>query len=126
MQYLFYRLWQLMKGGPSENQAAFGSLTILSIIQVENLATFEMLLHHFFDIGLILNNRNEVMLYSLLPTLSVLIFNIFYLFRRRAKIEQKFNNESKLQIKLGNFMLFLYFVLSFALLVFFGNTYPIS
>ena len=84
-----------------------------------------MLLHHFFDFGYTPKDKNGVILYSLIPISIVLIFNIYYLFRRRNKIKLKYENESKLKKKVGNIILFTYGILSIALLFVIGNAYPI-
>lgn len=126
MEYLFYRLWQLLIGKSEEDMPPFGSLMIFSMLFVFNIGTIENLLHHFYKIGYTPKDKNEVILYSLIPILSILIFNIFYLFRRRNKIKQKYENETKLQKLIGNIILFTYCILSLILFFYVGSTYPIK
>lgn len=125
MEYLFYRLWQLLIGKSEEDMPPFGSMMILWMLIIFNIQTIEMLLHHFFDFGYTPKDKNGVILYSLIPISIVLIFNIYYLFRRRNKIKLKYENESKLKKKVGNIILFTYGILSIALLFVIGNAYPI-
>ena len=125
MEYLFYRLWQLLIGKSEEDMPPFGSMMIFWTLVVFNLRTIELLIHHFYNIGFTLKDRDEVILYSLVPTLSILIFNIFYLFRRRNKIKLKYENETKLQKLIGNIFLFTYGILSIIIFFIVGNAYPI-
>jgi hypothetical protein len=126
MEYLFYRLWQLLIGKSEEDMPPFGSMMIFSMLLVFNIGTIENLLHHFYNIGYTPKDRNGVILYSLIPIFSILIFNIFYLFRRRNKIKLKYENETKLQKLIGNIILFTYGILSLILSFYVGSTYPIK
>ena len=126
MKYLFYRLWQLLIGKSEEDMPPFGSMMIFWMLFVFNLRTIELLIHHFYNIGYTHKDRDGVILYSLIPILSILIFNIFYLFRRRKKIKLKYENETKLQKIIGNIILFSYGILSLILFFYVGSTYPIK
>jgi hypothetical protein len=126
MKYLFYRLWQLLIGKSEEDMPPFGSMMIFSMLFVFNIGTIENLLHHFYNIGYTPKDRNGVILYSLIPIFSILIFNIFYLFRRRNKIKLKYENETKLQKLIGNIILFTYVILSLILSFYVGSSYPIK
>jgi ABC-type Fe3+ transport system permease subunit len=124
MEYLFYRLWQLLIGKSEEDMPPFGSMMIFSMLMVFNIRTIELLIYHFYNIGYSTKDRDEVILYSLIPIFSVLIFNIFYFFRRRNKIKLKYENESKLKKIIGNIVLFIYGVLSIVIAFIVGNAYP--
>ncbi|HQH19822.1 MAG TPA: hypothetical protein PKZ43_09725 [Bacteroidales bacterium] len=126
MEYLFYRLWQLLIGKSEEDMPPFGSMMIFWMLLVFNIGTIENLLHHFYNIGFTHKDRDGVILYSLIPIFSILIFNIFYLFRRRNKIKLKYENETKLQKIVGNIILFTYGILSLILFFYVGSTYPIK
>lgn len=126
MEYLFYRLWQLLIGKSEEDMPPFGSMMIFWMLFVFNIGTIENLLHHFCNIGYTPKDRDGVILYSLIPIFSILIFNIFYLFRRRNKIKLKYENETKLQKLKGNIILFTYGILSLILFFYVGSTYPIK
>ncbi len=125
MEYLFYRLWQLLIGKSEEDMPPFGSIMIIWMLIVLNIRTIELLLHHFFDFPYTQRGENEIILYSLIPISIVLIFNIFYLFRRRKKIKLKYENESKIKKKVGNIILFTYGILSVVLFFIIGNAIPI-
>lgn len=125
MEYLFYRLWQLLKGKSEEDMPPFGSMMIFCMLLIFNIRTIELLLHHFYNIGYTPKDKNEVILYSLIPISIVLIFNIFYLFRRRHKIKLKYENESKLKKIIGNIVLFTYGILSLILAFYIGSNYPV-
>ncbi len=125
MEYLYYRLWQILIGKSEEDMPPFGAMMIFSMLFVFNVGTVENLLNHFYNIGYTPKDKDDVILYSLIPIFSVLIFNIFYFFRRRNKIKLKYQHESKLKKIIGNFVLFAYAILSIILLFYIGNTYPI-
>jgi hypothetical protein len=125
MEYLFYRLWQLLIGKSEEDMPPFGSMMIFCMLFVFNLRTIELLIHHFYNIGYVPKDRDGVIRYSLIPIFSVLFFNIFYFFRRRNKIKLKYENETKLQIITGNIILFTYGILSIVIFIVVGNVYPI-
>ncbi len=125
MEYLFYRLWQLLIGKSEEDMPPFGSMMIFWMLIIFNIQTIELLLHHFFDFGYTPKDKNGVILYSLIPISIILIFNIFYLFRRRNKIKLKYENESELKKKVGNIILFTYAILSIVIFFVVGNAYPI-
>lgn len=126
MEYLFYRLWQLLIGKSEEDMPPFISMMFFWMLFIFNLRTIELLLHHFYNIGYTPKDRDGVILYSLIPIFSILIFNIFYLFRRRNKIKLKYENETKLQKIIGNIILFTYGILSLILFFYVGSTYPIK
>lgn len=125
MEYLFYRLWKLLIGKSEEDMPPFGSMMIFWMLIVVNLRTIELLIYHFFDFGYTPKDKDGVILYSLIPIFAVLIFNIFYLFRRRNKIKLKYENESKLKKIIGNIVLFTYGILSMVVFFIVGNAYPI-
>jgi len=124
MEYLFYRLWQLLIGKSEEDMPPFGSMMIFSMLFLFNFITIELLLYHFYNIGYTPKDRDEIILYSLIPIFSILIINIFYLFRRRNKIKLKYENETKLNKIIGNIILFTYGILSLILFFYIGSTYP--
>jgi len=126
MEYLFYRLWQLLIGKSEEDMPPFGSMMIFWMLFVLNIRTIELLFHYFYDIGYTPKDVDGVILYSLIPIFSILIFNIFYLFRRRNKIKLKYENETKLQKLIGNIILFTYGILSLILFFYVAGNYPIK
>jgi hypothetical protein len=125
MEYLFYRLWQLLIGKSEEDMPPFGSMMIFSMLILFNIITIELLLRHFFNFAYTPRGENEIILYSLIPISIVLIFNIFYLFRRRNKIKMKYENETEFKRKVGNIILFAYGILSIVIFFIIGNAYPI-
>ncbi len=124
MEYLFYRLWQLLIGKPEEDMPPFGSMMIFLMLFLFNLITIELLIYHFCNIGYTPKDKDGIILYSLIPYFSVLIFNIFYLFRRRNKIKLKYENESKLKKIIGNIVLFTYGIMSIVIFFIVGNAFP--
>ena len=125
MEYLFYRLWQSLIGKSEEDMPPFGAMMIFWMLFILNIRTIELLLYRFFDFGFTPKDKNGVILYSLIPITIVLIFNIYYLFRRRNKIKLKYENESKLKKKIGNIILLTYGILSIVIFFIIGNAYPI-
>jgi hypothetical protein len=125
MEYLFYRLWQLLIGKSEEDMPPFGSMMIFCMLMGFNIGTIENLLHHFYNIGYTPKDKDEIILYSLIQAFSILTFNIFYFFRRRNKIKQKYENESKRKKTIGNIVLFTYGILSIVMAFIVGIAYPI-
>ncbi len=126
MQYLYYRLWQLLIGKSEEDMPPFGAMMIFWMLFVFNIETIESLLYHYYNIGFVPKDRDGVILYSLIPIFSVLIFNVFYFFRRRNKIKQKYENESLLKKIIGTIILLIYAISSTVILFIVGNKYPIG
>jgi len=124
MEYLFYRLWQLLIGKSEEDMPPFGSMMIFSMLFLFNFITLELLVYHFYNIGYTPKDKDEIIRYSLIPIFSILILSIFYLFRRRNKIKRKYENESKLKKIIGNIVLFTYAILSIVIFFIVGNAYP--
>jgi len=86
--------------------------------------TIELLLLHFYNIGYTSKNKDGIILYSLIPISLVLIFNIFYLFRRRNKIKKKYEDESKIKKIIGNIVLFVYGALTIIIFFIVGDAFP--
>ena len=126
MEYLFYRLWQLLIGKSEEDMPPFIAILILWMLIIFNLRTIELLMHHFYNIGFTQKDREGVILYSLIPILTVFIFITFYLFRRRNKIKQKYEEESKVQKIVGNIILFTYGIISLFAAYYEGASFPIE
>jgi hypothetical protein len=124
MEYLFYRLWQLLIGKSEEDMPPFAAMMIFSMLFLFNFITIELLLYHFCNIGYTPKDRDGVIHYSFIPITSIFIFNIFYLFRRRNKIKRKYKNESKLKKIVGNIIVATYSILSLILFFYIGSTYP--
>jgi hypothetical protein len=126
MEYLYYRLWQLLKGKSEEDMAPFGSTMIFWMLLIANIRTIELLIHHFLDFGYTPKDKNGIVLYSLIPISIVFIFSIFYFFKRRNRIKLKYENESKLKKIVGTTVLFSYGFISLIALFIVGNKYPIE
>lgn len=126
MEYLFYRLWQLLIGKSEEEMPPFASTMIISIFECANFRTLQILIDYFFGIRIETSSENDVIILSLLCNLPILIFNIFFLFRRRHIIKQKFENESILKKKIGNILILLYAIISILSLVIVSNSCPID
>jgi len=125
MQYLYYRLWQLLIGKSEEDMPPFGAMMIFWMLFVFNIETIESLLYHYYNIGFVPKDRDGVILYSLIPIFSVLIFNVFYFFRRRNEIKLKYENESLRRKIVGTIVLFTYAISSMIIFFIVGNEYPI-
>ena len=125
MEYLYYRLWQLLIGKSEEDMPPFGSMMIMWMLIVFNLRTMELIIYHFWGFGFTPKDKNEAILYSLIPSSIVLIFNIFYLFRRRNKIKLKYENESNLKKLVGNIILCVFAILTVVISFVIADAYPI-
>jgi hypothetical protein len=124
MEYLFYRLWQILIGKSEKDMPPFGSMMIFWMLFVFNIRTIELLIYHFYNIGFTPKDKDGVILYSLIPIISVFIFNVFYLFRRREKIKAKYENESNLKKIVGNIVLIVYGIMSIVISFIIGSAYP--
>ena len=116
----------MLIGKSEEEMPPFGAMMIFWMLEGANFATIDTLLNHFFNIGYTPKDKNGVILYSLIPAFIILIFNIYFFFRRRNKIKLKYENESKLKMKIGNILLFTYGILSIVILIIVGTAYPVS
>ena len=115
----------MLIGKSEEDMPPFGSMMIFSMLILFNIITIELLLRYLFGFTYAPRGKNEIILYSLIPISIVLIFNIFYLFRRRNKIKLKYENETEFKRKVGNIILFAYGILSIVIFFIIGNAYPI-
>lgn len=126
MEYLFYRLWQLLIGKSEKDMPPFSSTMMITLFEFSNIVTILSLINHFFDISFQINDENEAKLFASSISVPLLVFNIFFLFRRRQIIKQKFENESISKKKVGNILVIIYAIVSVLTVFIFGSMYPIN
>ena len=123
MQYLFYKLWQLFTRIKTNDMPATNAMIFISLCQFFNIALIYILLLQYSVIKMHFCNRSEILYYTIPLGVSVYMFNYFYLYKVRDKLNDKYKNESKNKKLLGNVLLILYVLCSFALVFYFGPNY---
>lgn len=125
MKYLYYKLYQNLKTVKTNDTPATNALVILSMIHCANIATVQILFNHFFNIKLKFGSKNEIVLFAVILSISIMILNYFLLYKKREEICGKYKDEDKIQSKIGYAVLVLYIIGSASLLYFVGSRYPL-
>ena len=119
MKYLYYKLWQCFKRIPTNDMPATNAMIFITTWQFLNLSLVYILLKYYFHIKFTIDNYiTIVVIYSVLTLL-----NYLFLYKKRMMIYEKYKDESKKQKLIGNILLILYIVGSFALVFYFGPKY---
>lgn len=122
MKYLYYKLWQCFKRIPTNDMPATNAMIFITTWQFLNLSLVYILLKYYFHIKFTIDNYiTIVVIYSVLTLL-----NYLFLYKKRMMIYEKYKDESKKQKLIGNILLILYIVGSFALVFYFGPKYTSS
>ncbi len=123
MRYLYYRLWQLFTRIKTNDMPATNAMIFLSMCIFANVATVHILLDHFSIVKINMDSRFAVYSFTVPLGLLILSINYFLLYKYRNKLHEKYKNESKKQKILGNILLVIYIIGSFALVFYFGPKY---
>jgi len=128
MKYLYYRLWHSFEKIKTNDMPATNAMIFLTIWQFLNLSLVYILLKYYsiVEIEFELKSRNEIYLFSGVFYSILTIINYFFLYKNREKLNNKYKDESKRQKKVGNILLMLYIIGSFALVLYFGSKYTAS
>jgi len=101
---------------------ATNAMIFITTWQFLNLSLVYILLKYYFHIKFTIDNYiTIVVIYSVLTLL-----NYLFLYKKRMMIYEKYKDESKKQKLIGNILLILYIVGSFALVFYFGPKYTSS
>jgi len=125
MKYLYYKIYQNLKTVKTNDTPATNAMVILSMIHCANIATVQILFNHFFNIKVKFGSKNEIILFAVLLSISIMILNYFVLYKRREEICEKYKSESKRQSRIGYAVLILYIIGSAVLMYFVGSRYPL-
>lgn len=126
MRYLYYRLWQLFTKIKTNDMPATNAMIFISLCQFANISLIYIFLLQYSIINLSFNKGSEVLFYTIPLAIIVYIINYFYLYRFRNKLHEKYRNETKKQTVIGNLLLILYVLGSFAFVFYFGSKYTAS
>lgn len=123
MKYLYYRLWQLFRQVKTNDMPATNAMIFITLWQFLNLALIYVLLGYYSKIEIVLRTKNEVYLIVFVFYSALTVLNYFCLYKKRDILLEKYKNESRKQIIIGNVLLTFYILGSFALLFYFGPKY---
>jgi hypothetical protein len=126
MKFLYYRLWQLFTKIKTNDMPATNAMIFISLCQFFNFSLIYFFLLQYSIINIHFNKRSEVLFYTIPLGIIVYIINYFYLYKNRERLYEKYKNEGKKRKIIGNILLILYVVGSFALVFYFGPKYSAS
>lgn len=126
MRYLYYHLWQDFSGSKEENMPALYSMLLLSLIHNANLATMLVIFNHFYRIWPQNMQRNEIVTYSLFPSVGLMVIGYFLFYKKRNEIEEKYKNESKAKRRIGIILAYVYMIGSFVLVYVASQMFPVK
>jgi hypothetical protein len=125
MKYLYFKIYQILRKIKTNDTPATNAIVILSIFEIMNIITIQVLLNYFLYIKIELGTKSEIKSFSYILGISIMILNYFVLYKKREKICEKYKNESKLRSRVGFAILILYCVSSAILVYVFGSKYPL-
>ena len=125
MRYLYYKIFQILRRIKTNDTPATNAMILLTMFELMNIATVQCLLNHYFKIKIEMNSKDQIMIFSIILYLLVLLINYLILYKKREGICLKYNNESKLKSRVGFAILILYCVSSAILVYVIGSKYPL-
>lgn len=126
MRYLYYKVWQNFKKTPTNDMPATNAMFFIAICQFANIFIIHLLLSVNSLASMKFGSRREIYAFTVPMSLIVFIFDYLYLYRNRDKIYEKYKDESNKHKLIGNLLLALYIIISFALVFYFGPKYTAS
>ena len=126
MKYLYYKLWQCFKRIPTNDMPATNAMIFLCMCQSANFFVIHIILATYSIVPFNFNSKTEIYGFSILIFSILTLLNYLFLYKKRDKIYDKYKDESKKQKLIGNILLILYIVGSFALVFYFGPKYTSS
>lgn len=125
MRYLYYKIYQDFKRIKTNDTPALNAMIVLTLFEGMNLLTVQCLINHYFKIKIDMNSKDQIMIFSTILYLLVLLINYLLLYKKREEICLKYNNESKLKSRVGFTILILYCISSAILVYVIGSKYPL-
>jgi len=126
MKYLYYKLWQTFKRIPTNDMPATNAMIFISMCHFVNIFIIHLILSLNLFVSMKFNSNNEIYTFVGIIYSSLTLLDYLFLYRNREKIYEKYKDESKKQKLIGNILLILYIVGSFALVFYFGPKYTLS
>lgn len=126
MKYLYYKLWKIFKRIPTNDMPATNAMLFISMCHLANIFVIQIILDYNSFVNMKFNSKNEIYSYTIPLGLFVIALDYLFIYRNRNKIYEKHKDESKRQKLIGNILLILYIVVSFALVFYFGPKYSSS
>ncbi|MCK9617891.1 MAG: hypothetical protein M0R21_08660 [Lentimicrobiaceae bacterium] len=125
MKYLYYKLWQTFKRIPTNDMPATNAMLFISMCHLANIFVIQIILNHNSLANMKFSSKSEIYSYTIPLGLLAFGLNYLFLYRNRDRIYEKYKDESKRQKLIGNILLILYILGSFALVFYFGSKYTV-
>ena len=126
MKYLYYHLWQLFTKIKTNDMPATNAMIFISMCEFANIFVGHIFLNQFSFIEINIVTKYDIYFFTISIGILIYTINYFYLYRYRNKLHEKYKNETKKQKVIGNILLILYVLGSFALVFYFGTKYSAS
>lgn len=126
MRYLYYKLWQTFKKIPTNDMPATNAMIFLCMCHAANIITIHIILATYSIVTLDFNSNAEIYIFSILIYSALTLLDYLFLYRNRDRIYEKYKDERKMQKLIGNILLILYILGSFALVFYFLSKYTSS
>ena len=118
MKYLYYTLWQLFKLIKTNDMPATNAMIFISLCQMMNLATVQILISHFFSLDLVFSSNSITFLFSALIGTILLVVNYFILYKKKGLLDKKYKNDTRRQ-KANRIIILSFYTLGSFFLVFY-------
>jgi len=126
MKYLYYKLWQTFKKIPTNDMPATNAMIFLCMCHGANIITIHIILATYSIVAIDFNSKAEIYIFSILIYSALTLLDYLFLYRNRDRIFEKYKDESGTQKLIGNILLVLYILGSFALVFYCGTKYTSS
>lgn len=126
MKYLYYRLWKIFSGIPTNDKPATNAMLGLSVVNCVNLITILIFTNKFIRVNVLKLSENELIIFSIVLSLSMFTINYFLLYKKREEIAAKYNSENKKKKIIGTILLYSYIVGSFILVYAISRLFPLK
>jgi Ca2+/Na+ antiporter len=123
MRYLYYKLFRIFTRIKTNDMPATNAMIFLSICHFANIFVIHIFLSLNSFVSMKFNSKTEIFSFTLPLCILVYVLNYLFLYKKRDKIFEKYKNERSINKILGNVLLILYIVGSFALVFYFGSKY---
>jgi hypothetical protein len=105
---------------------ATNAMILISMCVFANLFVIHILLEYFLVVKIDFSSNYNIYIFVISLGVVVYLINYFYLYKNREKLNNKYKNEDKNKRTIGNVLLILYVLGSFALVFYFGPKYTAS
>lgn len=126
MRYLYYHLWQLLSKIKTNDMPATNAMILISLCEFANLFVIHILLEHFLFVKIDFYSNYSIYIFVISLGVVFYLINYYYLYKNREKLSIKYKKEDKNKRTIGNVLLILYVLGSFALVFYFGSKYTLG